>query len=468
MSAELAVQEGAAFFLKHHGKSKAVYGRDFAAEHLFYVARDSAASFVFAQHMPTDTLHAARFMQSRWDSAKRKDARLWDDIILNLPFSLDEEQRKRAVLRFVEDVTRGRTPVYVAIHNDTRAPHAHIIFIDADVETTKRAFGTSESGSSYRLRWIWEQVLNEALREAGFEHLRVSRRGQAWQRRQALEAANDNPQAHLAAPKSIEQLGGVACGYDDIWPAGTRERLAGASPFKHSSLEHPVADAGAEAISFETENLRDKIDFILGLDDQLNTIVAKREAIEQHRRDYKQAGQELANTEQRIQQLQLDFRTLAVKHQEAIQGLKRHKRLFGLLLVGVRIGRFASHRRIAAENAQALADTTASIAASKKMTLEKEIMHLASLQRARKIMESSAQAIKDSIAINGDDKDMELAYQVHKHSLATHLASLDWTTLNTGLVRGELNEHKHLRLANLHRMHIEQPREMGWGNGMAH
>ncbi len=462
------MRDGAAFFLKHHGKSKAVYGRDFAAEHLFYVARGSAASFIFAQHMPTDALHAARFMEARWDGAKRKDARLWDDIILNLPFSLDEEQRKRAVLKFVGDVTRGRTPVYVAIHNDTRAPHAHIIFIDADVETNKRVFGCSESGSSYRLRWIWEQVLNEALRDAGFEHLQVSRRGRAWQRRQALESANDNPEAHLDAPKSTEPPGGDACGYDDIWPAGTRERLAGSSPLKHSSLEHPVADADAEAISFEPDNLRDKIDFILGLDDQLNTIVAKREAIDQHRRDYKQAGQEIANTEQRILQLQLDFRTLAVKHQEAIQALKRHKRFFGLLLVGLRIGRFASHRRIAAENAQALADTTAAIAASKKMMLEKETMHLASVQRARRIMESSAHAIKESIAINGDDKDMELAYQVHKHSLATHLASLDWTSLNAGLARGEVNEHKHLRLANLHRIHIEQPREMGWANGIAH
>lgn len=455
------MQEGAAFFLKHHGKSKTQYDRAFAAEHLYYVARDGAASFVFAQHMPEDKLFAARFMMSRWDNAKRKDARLWDDIILNLPYSLDEEQRKRAVLRFMFDVTRGRTPVYMAIHNDTRAPHAHIIFIDADVETNKRVFGTSESGSSYRLRWIWEQVLNDALREAGVD-IQVSRRGREWQRREAERIANDNApmDALKSIERSVEPRGGIA----DI--PGTRTVTA---PIEQEQpAEADVSDADIDPITFDTEDLRDKVDFILGLDDQLNTIQAKREAVEQHRRDYKQAGQEITGTEQRIERLQLDFRSLAAKHQEAAHALKRHRRFFGLVLKGVRIGRFATHRRVAAENAQALADSTAAMAASKKALLERETMQLAALQRARRILETSAQAIKDSIAINGDDKDMELAFQVHKHSLATHLATLDWTALNRALTRGEVNEHKHLRLANLHRVHIEQARDMGWANGIAH
>jgi hypothetical protein len=63
---------------------------------------------------------------------------------------------------------------------DAHNPHAHIIIRDKDRETGKRVFGTSEKGSTDRLRQIWEDVANQALERAGIE-ARIDRRSLADQ-----------------------------------------------------------------------------------------------------------------------------------------------------------------------------------------------------------------------------------------------------------------------------------------------
>ncbi len=472
-----AEKSGATFFLKHHGKSKKVYGRTFAAEHLYYVARDSAATFIFAQHMPFDRQRAARFMTERWDTAKRKDARLWDDIILNLPYSLSESQRREAVVRFVLDITKGRTPVYAAIHSDTDAPHAHIIFVDADVESNTRVFGTSEAGSSHRLRWIWEKVLNQSLREAGLEDLQVSRRGRAWQ----IEHANDNRTALGPVLRSDQQQEPSDASKSiqtpvekEVVEVDSRPRRAAVAEAEGGEQEPPGDDHGArvvseapmEALAFEGESLAEQVELVLALEDQLNTVIAKREAVEQYRRDYKQAGIELRNAERRAERLQAEFKALAAKHEKVTQELTRHRQLFGLMWNGVRIGSFATHKRVAAENAHSLAEITANMAAAKKAALERETGRLGELEEIRERSEASANAIKDSIAINGTEEDLEFAYQVHRHDLIIHLSKVNMVEVLKARSLDKISEQEHLRLFNLRRKYIEEERQRGWAVGV--
>jgi hypothetical protein len=103
--------------------------------------------------------------------------------MLALPRELTSDQRAELVTAFAETVTEGRAAWFAAFHDkgkDQRNPHCHLVICDRDVETGKRVFGTSEKGSTQRLRQLWEDHANAALARAARPE-RIDRRTLAEQ-----------------------------------------------------------------------------------------------------------------------------------------------------------------------------------------------------------------------------------------------------------------------------------------------
>ena len=154
-----------------------------------------------AEHMPRSP-QAARTWLDQQERADRKNARVIDKIRLALPRELDERQRAQLVQAFMEDLTKGRTPWYAAIHQtgrDAKNPHAHIVVRDRDIETGKRVLRLSDSAKDREkaglepkaVEWVrerWEHQANRALERSGYA-VRIDRR--------TLEAQGIDRQAQI-------------------------------------------------------------------------------------------------------------------------------------------------------------------------------------------------------------------------------------------------------------------------------
>lgn len=178
----------------------------------------------YTDHFPAVWKEAIIFLNRR-EKTIRANGRVLDKVVLNLPYSLTDSQRFAAVRDFTQAVGHSRIPSYFVIHGDTQAPHAHIIFIDADLETGQRVFKFSDAGSSYRLRKLWEDVLNRHL-ELARTGLQVSRWGK---RAKEMHVANDNPKDHgtaLTAPDAPKRpLAGVEVEAPAVVPPTREEAM---------------------------------------------------------------------------------------------------------------------------------------------------------------------------------------------------------------------------------------------------
>jgi hypothetical protein len=153
-----------------------------AGAHVHYITRTSAVRLVMGEHMPTDR-HQARAWLDEREATDRKNGRVIDKLMVALPVELDAAQRADLVRDFAQQIGGGRVAWMAGIHDrgeDAHNPHAHIVIRDKDHDTGKRVFGTSEKGSTDRLREIWEDVANRALERAGIE-ARIDRRSLAEQ-----------------------------------------------------------------------------------------------------------------------------------------------------------------------------------------------------------------------------------------------------------------------------------------------
>jgi hypothetical protein len=148
-----------------------------AGAHARYITRKQATSAVLGEHMPTGSRAAATWLD-RQEAADRKNARVIEKIRAALPRELDARQRQILLRRYLWRIGKGRIPWLAAIHDrgkDAHNPHAHIIIRDRDHETGCRVAQLSEKGSCERLRALWEEETNRALREAGHT-ARIDRR----------------------------------------------------------------------------------------------------------------------------------------------------------------------------------------------------------------------------------------------------------------------------------------------------
>ena len=155
------------YWLKHDSIGRTTHAQGTAGSHLKYITRPSACSFTDAHLMPADRWKA-RYWLNKQELASRKNARVIDKVVLALPRQLHPFQRNALAKRFVLEVTGGKVPFFIAVHDigkDANNPHAHIIIRDNCPETGRKVLGLSKAGSSKRLHKIWRALVAELLNQ---------------------------------------------------------------------------------------------------------------------------------------------------------------------------------------------------------------------------------------------------------------------------------------------------------------
>lgn len=157
-------------FLQHGFIGKSTQAQPYtAAAHLRYTSRQSATVYVYAERMPLNYHAAQRFLNEREDSI-RKNGRVLDKLTIALPREMSMDQAVDSLRRFGFELSRGRAPFRFSIQNwGENNPHCHFIFVDADVETGKRVFKTTDRDSTDRIKHLWENVCNDELERLGID-----------------------------------------------------------------------------------------------------------------------------------------------------------------------------------------------------------------------------------------------------------------------------------------------------------
>lgn len=167
-----------AIYSCNHGKiGRTTHAAGTAGAHILYIGRDGADAVILAHGMPDEPKAACSWMNDQ-ELSDRKNARVIDKIRIALPRELSESQREKLVQDYLQDMTQGQVPWYVAIHQsgeDFHNPHVHIVIRDRSVDTGKRVLELSENKSTLLIREKWEIIANKALEEAGI-NARIDRR----------------------------------------------------------------------------------------------------------------------------------------------------------------------------------------------------------------------------------------------------------------------------------------------------
>ena len=177
-----------------------------AAAHLGYIARKEAASYTMAERMPEGKVRAMRWLRAE-EKADRVNARVADKLVIALPRELSSQQQITLMWAFAERLTQGRASWFASIHakgKDRENPHCHLLVRDRDIHTGMRVVMFSAGAKEIReraakglsapttlrdIRAMWEQLANQALRDAG----RVER---IDRRTLAAQGVSRSPQVH--------------------------------------------------------------------------------------------------------------------------------------------------------------------------------------------------------------------------------------------------------------------------------
>ena len=173
----------AIYGLKHKTIGRSTHRAGTAAAHARYILRKAATTAVIAEHMPDTSAAVQRWLLAE-EEGDRKNARVIDKALLSLPIELGLAHWQKMVREFFAVVGKGRISCLASIHaesKDAGNPHAHVAFRDRDFETGKRVAQLSEKGSTDRLRKLWADIVNKALKEAG-ESARVDHRKKSEQK----------------------------------------------------------------------------------------------------------------------------------------------------------------------------------------------------------------------------------------------------------------------------------------------
>lgn len=169
----------AIYSLHHSPIGKSTQAQPYtAAAHINYITRRRAMSMMQKERLPGQNPREIAEHLKACEDQDRKNARVIDKVMLALPKELSQVERVKLVRDFAEHVTQGRAAWLAAFHDkgkDARNPHCHLVIRDRDPKTNKRVIGTSEKGSTDRLRESWELFANRALERAGRSE-RIDRR----------------------------------------------------------------------------------------------------------------------------------------------------------------------------------------------------------------------------------------------------------------------------------------------------
>ncbi|OJU19073.1 MAG: hypothetical protein BGN84_00885 [Afipia sp. 62-7] len=196
----------AIYSLHHTPVGKSTQAQPYtAAAHLGYITRKNAMSGLEKARFPGENPREMAAYLRQCEDVDRKNARVIDKVMLALPRELNGKQRTALVRDFAEHVTKGRTPWLAAFHEkgkDAQNPHCHLVLRDRDPKTGKRVIGTSEIGSTERLRQQWENFANRALEAAGRPE-RIDRRTLAAQGIQREPTIHEGPQSQAMDKRGV-------------------------------------------------------------------------------------------------------------------------------------------------------------------------------------------------------------------------------------------------------------------------
>lgn len=281
----------AIYHLTHRTVGRTTHAAGTAGAHVGYITRASACRAIIAEHIPEvapgSKGGAARAWLDEQETADRKNARVIDKLEIALPIELDQMQRIEVVRGFVQELAKGKSvPFFAAFHDkagtkDEANPHVHLVIRDRDPDTGKgRVIGMSEKGSTERAREIWEQVCNEALRDARHS-VRIDRRSlvdQGITERTSLGHEGPQPRKIEATGKPSEKL--------------ARIREARKAPAKlHSAIERAAERESEAGAHVRAETMAD---VSRGRTERLILAMRKRaEAIWQNQRNRQAAAKAL-------------------------------------------------------------------------------------------------------------------------------------------------------------------------------
>lgn len=177
-----------------------------AAAHIRYITRKDALSAIRQSRFPVNTPRQIADYLRGCEDQDRKNARVVDKVMLALPRELSPEQQIGLVRDFAEHATKGRAPWLAAFHTkgkDRLNPHCHLVIRDRDPKTGKRVIGTSEIGSTERLRQQWEEYANRALKQAGSKE-RIDRRTLEAQGIQREPTIHEGPQSQAMDRRGVQ------------------------------------------------------------------------------------------------------------------------------------------------------------------------------------------------------------------------------------------------------------------------
>jgi hypothetical protein len=169
----------AIFSINHKSVGRSTHKPGTAAAHIRYICRAKTARIILTNGFPNDWPSGKIASEIRkQEEADRKNARIIDKIMVALPIELTENEREGVVLSFIHAITEHKVPWIAAFHDlqqDADNPHCHIVIRDRHLETGKPVCGLTDKGSTTALRILWEEVLNRALKDGGYD-VQVDRR----------------------------------------------------------------------------------------------------------------------------------------------------------------------------------------------------------------------------------------------------------------------------------------------------
>lgn len=192
-------------FIKHSFVGKSTQAQAYtAAAHVRYISREKATVYRYAERMPLHYHAAQRFLNEREDSI-RKNGRIIDKLVISIPREMTMDQAVDTIRSFGFQLSDGRAPFYFTIQDwGKNNPHAHFIYVDADISTGKRVFRTTDRDSSDRIKALWENVCNKELHALGID-ASISFQEAAEKKAQRLEEeryVNDNQAGEQTTPQN--------------------------------------------------------------------------------------------------------------------------------------------------------------------------------------------------------------------------------------------------------------------------
>lgn len=192
----------AIFSINHKSVGRSTHKPGTAAAHIRYICRAKTARVFLTNGFPEEWAPGKIASELRkQEQLDRKNARIIDKIMVALPIELTEAERERTVISFIHAITEHQVPWIAAFHDleqDADNPHCHIVIRDRHLETGKPVCGLTDRGSTTALRILWEEVLNQALKDGGYD-VQVDRRSLKEQ------GIDRDPQIHVG-PKAKAML----------------------------------------------------------------------------------------------------------------------------------------------------------------------------------------------------------------------------------------------------------------------